>query len=99
MIKLEDNPLRDKANEMIQNLKQQNSQLRNSSKDQLEEKFKRLMDINDTPNVHILMDYLDSVKAQQSQRHKSVPITPGKTTPQIVKKVTMFSAEMDGIVS
>lgn len=63
------------------------------------------MDINDTPNVHILLDYLDSVKQQQTQRFNSVPMSPhGKTSPTIVKKVTMFSAEnidmkMSGSVS
>lgn len=59
------------------------------------------MNINDSENVHVLIDYLDSVKKQESTRFKSssCPISPKKSMPTIIKKVRMFTPENDQIES
>ena len=87
--------MRDKANEMIQNLKLKNNQMQRGNKNK--EKFQKLMSINDSENVHVLIDYLDSVKKQESYRFKSssCPISPKKSMPTIIKKVRMFTPEND----
>lgn len=87
--------MRDKANEMIQNLKLKNNQMQRGNKNK--EKFRKLMNINDSENVHVLIDYLDSVKKQESTRFKSssCPISPKKSMPTIIKKVRMFMPDND----